>query len=116
MSREADVNNCFDSAFFQNVRQHPDPNKSMSDDYSLPPQQVRRILFLTSSCLSSKGYIFTFDQALVNKCAMETVLAALQDINANTKRKVKLPLVVAARKSPRASKSRSSKNKRDRKK
>jgi hypothetical protein len=95
MTQEADVNNCFDSAFFQVVREHPDPNKSMSDDYSLPPPQVQRILFLTSSCLSSKGYIFTSSQALVDKCATETVLAVLQDINANTKRKAKLPLVAA---------------------
>ncbi len=36
MSQETDVNNCFDSAFFEVVNQHPDPNKSISDDYATP--------------------------------------------------------------------------------
>lgn len=95
MSQEADVNNCFDSSFLQDTGQHPDPNKNISTDYSLPPQQVQRILYLTSTCLSSKGYIFSPTQAMVGQCATAAVLAVLQIINANTKRKSKLPLVAA---------------------
>jgi len=95
MSQESDVNNCFDSAFLQVVGQHPDPNKSMSDDYSLPSAQVGRILYLTSTCLTAKGYIFTPTQALVEQCATSTVLGALQTVNANTKVKAQQPLVAA---------------------
>jgi hypothetical protein len=96
MSQEADVNNCFDSAFLQDRGQEPDPDKNMSTDYSIPPQQVQRILYLTSTCLSAKGYSFIPTQALVNQCSTVTVLAVLQIINANTKQKTKLPLVLMA--------------------
>ena len=96
MSQEADVNNCFDAAFHRVCGDYPDPNKSMSDDYGFPVQQVQRILFLTSTYLSAKGYVFTPSPDLINKCSTETVLAVLQDVNSNTKLKGKLPLVVAA--------------------